>query len=493
LVLGLVPGAGLIAQETAGALPEQAADTPASAAVAEVPAMTDEQLRELMGPVALYPDALIALLLPAATDPADVVMAARLVATKPTSAQIDAQPWSESVKGLARYPDVLAWMDANLAWTQQVGEVFLAQPAGVMNAVQALRAQARAAGTLTDTPQQRVVVEQQIIRIEPARVDVIYVPVYDPAVVYVRRAPVYAGSVISFSVGYPTGVWLAYSCDWGRSSVWVTSGAYRTPYYYRPPTIVYTQRNPPPGYHRWTPPPARPRSVVVVNHGGAFRPAQPRPVSVRPSSSLTVSNPGRRTPEGVRYPQPGYPQPGGRPSTGPQTGNRQGTAPVRAGGAGATVTTPTRTEPVVRTPTVQTPTAPTTAPVAGQPQGPRTPRPPRTTQPVTPGAPAPAGGRTFTPRTPAPEATQPTAPIAPTAPTSRPRYEQRTMPPSRITPPAGQNGQRRTVVPAAPQIQAPQAPAIAPAAVAPTAPVAPAAPGARAQGRDGRDGRWRSQ
>ena len=147
---------------------------------------TQEELKQLLGPVALYPDALIALILPASTVPSDVVLAARYVAGNGDPARAGGQPWDESVKSLVRYPDVVRWMDENLAWTTQVGEAFLEQPADVMNAIQFLRTQARAAGTLVDTPQQKVVEEQSCIRIVPAEPDVIYVPQYDPEVVYVQ-------------------------------------------------------------------------------------------------------------------------------------------------------------------------------------------------------------------------------------------------------------------------------------------------------------------
>jgi len=114
-----------------------------------LPLFTAEELEQLLGPIALYPDALIALILPATTAPSDLVLAARYLQAQGNAEQIDYQPWDDSVKALARYPTVVAWMDQNLAWTKQVGEAFASQPADVMNAVQRLRTQARAAGTLT--------------------------------------------------------------------------------------------------------------------------------------------------------------------------------------------------------------------------------------------------------------------------------------------------------------------------------------------------------
>jgi hypothetical protein len=201
---------------------------------------SQEELKQLVGPIALYPDALIALILPASTVPSDLVLAARFVASKGDPAQAANQPWDDSVKSLVRYPDIVKWMDQNLEWTTQLGEAFLDQPADVMNAIQQLRAQARAAGTLVDTPQQKVVEEKSSIRIVPAEPEVIYVPQYDPEVVFVEAggpypygsyeygsypyesysAP-YWGPAITFGVGFAVGPWLNHDCDWPRRRVCV--------------------------------------------------------------------------------------------------------------------------------------------------------------------------------------------------------------------------------------------------------------------------------
>src|SRR3954468_20689248 len=120
------------------------------------PMRSPEELDQLFGPIALYPDALIALILPASTVSSDVVMAARYLRGNGDPARVETESWDDSVKSLSHYPEVVKWMDENLAWTKQAGEAFVAQPADVMNAIQRLRTAARAAGTLVDTPQQRV-------------------------------------------------------------------------------------------------------------------------------------------------------------------------------------------------------------------------------------------------------------------------------------------------------------------------------------------------
>jgi len=169
-----------------------------------------EELARLLAPIALYPDALIAIILPASTVPSDVVLGARYLKSGGDPGQIENQPWDESVQALARYPDVLAWMDESLEWTASLGEAFVEQPADVMNAIQALREQAKAAGNLGDTPQQKVVEEGSAIRIVPADPEVIYVPQYDPQVVYVYS------SVLTFGPGFFVGPWLCYDFDWNR-------------------------------------------------------------------------------------------------------------------------------------------------------------------------------------------------------------------------------------------------------------------------------------
>jgi len=196
---------------------------PASAATGNptAPQLEPAQLETLLGPVALYPDALIALILPATTEPSDIVLAARFLATNSPSLPIESQPWDESVRSLTRYPDIIKWLDENLAWTKQLGEAFLAQPAEVMQTIQRLRTRARAAGTLVDTPEQKIVTEGEIILIEPAQPTVIYVPRYDPEIVYVSRSPGWNTPYLYFGVGFATGAWLSYDCDWSGRTIWI--------------------------------------------------------------------------------------------------------------------------------------------------------------------------------------------------------------------------------------------------------------------------------
>jgi hypothetical protein len=179
-----------------------------------------DQLDQLLGPIALYPDPLVALILPASTFPDQVSSAAQFVAANGEAAAIDSQGWDASVKGLAHYPDVVKWMSDNIDWTRSLGAAFAMQPADVMKSVQQLRSRARAAGTLANTPQQQVDIEDDNIRIIPTQPDTIYVPEYDPGVVY-DVPEGYDGPFITFGVGFPVGAWLGYQCNWDGFGIWV--------------------------------------------------------------------------------------------------------------------------------------------------------------------------------------------------------------------------------------------------------------------------------
>lgn len=193
------------------------------------PRRSQADLDKLVAPIALYPDALVALILPAATSTADIVLAARFLDADGKEADIDQQAWDDSVKSLARYPDLIRWMDENLEWTRELGAAFLAQPADVMNTVQALREKARAAGLLKDTPEQRVVVREEKILILPARSHYVHIPTYDPEILYVQEY-YNPRPFLTFSVGFAVGSWLSYDCDWHRHTVWK---------HRRPPGWVY--------------------------------------------------------------------------------------------------------------------------------------------------------------------------------------------------------------------------------------------------------------
>ncbi|MBF0497564.1 MAG: DUF3300 domain-containing protein [Deltaproteobacteria bacterium] len=149
-----------------------------------------EELAQMLAPIALYPDSLLAQVLMAATYPLEVVEAARWIAQNPQlqgpalDAALMEKGWDVSIKSLVHFPQVLQMMSDKLDWTSKLGNAFLSQQGEVMDTVQDLRVRAQAAGTLNTTKEQKVIVDNQIVRIEPAAPEVVYVPVYNPAVVY---------------------------------------------------------------------------------------------------------------------------------------------------------------------------------------------------------------------------------------------------------------------------------------------------------------------
>src|SRR5215470_7630997 len=162
------------------------------------PPFKPEELEQIVAPIALYPDPLIAQIFMASTYPLEIVQAARFAKANPNlkgdalNEELKKQTWDDSVKSLVSFPQVLEMMDNQLEWMQKLGDAILAQQKDTMDAIQRLRAKAQSAGNLKSTEQQKVVVEQAegqpqqqtVIRIEPASPDVIYVPTYNPTVVY---------------------------------------------------------------------------------------------------------------------------------------------------------------------------------------------------------------------------------------------------------------------------------------------------------------------
>ena len=184
------------------------------------PPLSAESLQQLVAPIALYPDALIALILPASTSATDVVLASRYLASNGDPQNIPSQSWDSSVKSLAAYPQIISWMDGNLEWTTALGEAFVTQQADVMGAIQQLRLQAQNTGNLVDTPQQQIVTDDGVIRILPADPTIIYIPQYDPQVIYVQTYSPGYGPLITFGVGCAAGAWLNYDCDWNHHQIY---------------------------------------------------------------------------------------------------------------------------------------------------------------------------------------------------------------------------------------------------------------------------------
>jgi hypothetical protein len=192
---------------------------------------TPEQLQQLVAPIALYPDSLVAQILAASTFPDQVVEADQWVQAHPDlkddalGQSVDQQAWDTSVKALSAFPSVLGNMDKNLSWTSSLGDAYYNQEQDVMDAVQVMRQRAQEAGNLKTTDQQSVTTQDSSIIIEPASPEIVYVPAYDPWVVY--GGPIvawpgwyeypgiwYGGLYPSYGVGFGIGFYGGYGWGW---------------------------------------------------------------------------------------------------------------------------------------------------------------------------------------------------------------------------------------------------------------------------------------
>jgi len=179
-----------------------------------------ESLDTLVAPIALYPDALVADILPASTYPVQIVEAGRDIASggKPTSA--DMSQWDASIQALVEFPSVLTMMSNQLTWTTQLGQAVSQSQANVMAAIQRVRAEAQKAGNLQSNDKQTVTTQGSTIIIQPANPQVIYVPQYNPVTI-IEPAPAYIAApagygMMTFGLGFAAGAMTAYACDWGH-------------------------------------------------------------------------------------------------------------------------------------------------------------------------------------------------------------------------------------------------------------------------------------
>jgi hypothetical protein len=310
------------------------------------------ELETLAEPIALYPDPLLEVMLPASVYPVEIVQAARFIQDANNLPHLDNQPWDENVIALAHYPTVIQKMNDNLEWTVLLGDAFAEQPAELMDAIQNLRLKAQAAGTLQNTPQQIIFVtnavvernfESQIVfvtntvvEIQPADPQIIYVPIYNPTYVF-HQSP---GFVYTprFSVGFRR-VARPNRFNWwyggmyvggggGGLVVWNGVGPWHPPFAPRPPGFrapIYRSRpgsrsrpgnRPPPGWRsgpgmwspgtaHWQPNPNRRRNSGMARDSRGWGPPPQvtrghgnwnnRPNTIAPvNNAVSRSNPGRR-------------------------------------------------------------------------------------------------------------------------------------------------------------------------------------------------------
>jgi len=227
--LTVVLAAALAANFPASSVFAQApAPAPASTAAAspDIP-LTAEELEQLVARIALYPDDLVAIVLPASTNPLQIVQADRYLAKRKADpkAPLD-DKWDDAVKTLLNYPEIVTMMSGDLDWTAALGEAVVADQGEVLEAVQAFRRKTQAAGNLKSDPKQTVVVEKEVIKIVPADPQVIYVPQYNPTTVVVSGGYASYGYYPSpypvYYYPYAPGAALATGLIWGAAigAVW---------------------------------------------------------------------------------------------------------------------------------------------------------------------------------------------------------------------------------------------------------------------------------
>jgi hypothetical protein len=275
-----------------------------------------QQLDELLGPIALYPDPLMAQMLPASTLPTQIVLADRYVSGGGDPNLLDQQPWDPSVQALARYPAVLKWMDDNLNWTAAVGQAFLYQPQDVMESIQRLRQSAYNVGNLQSTPQQQVINDGSDIEIVPADPQVIYVPVYQPDQVYYQTA--YGSPFITFGIGFAIGGWLNCDFDWGHHDIIVWGHDHPRPpnWWHEPPHDRDRDQGHTTVWHRGNYPGAVEAHQGDRGYGGPHN----QPVVATVGRSVSDGVAPRRTPSPAAQPEPPanrYSAPVARPAPAP--------------------------------------------------------------------------------------------------------------------------------------------------------------------------------
>lgn len=230
--LALVLSSSLLyAAAPGGIVQAQQTDQPAAQPTAPVAQQSPEELQQLVAPIALYPDALVSQILAGATYPTEIVEADRWMQQHANlkgnelAKDIDTQPWDPSVKALTQFPSVLANMDKNLSWTSALGEAYVNQPQDVMDAVQVMRVRAEQAGNLKSNKEVKVVAQGQTVVIEPADPEIVYVPEYDPWLIYGSPVAMWpgwypypglymAGPGISFGLGFGVGYFAGFGWGW---------------------------------------------------------------------------------------------------------------------------------------------------------------------------------------------------------------------------------------------------------------------------------------
>jgi hypothetical protein len=335
LLLALALGGALatVSVHAPALAPDDDGDPNAQQAPAQL--LSAEELDQVVGPIALYPDELVSLVLPASTYPLDVVQAARFLDKREKDPELKpSDRWDPSVLGLLNYPEVVTMMNDDLDWTERLGTAVINQQQDVMDAIQDFRQRAQAAGNLQSDDKQVIVQEKETIIIQSSSPEVIYVPRYDPVKVVVHQPapvyyyyptpyPYYYSPAATFWTGMFVGAAIAYgingSWGWRRGDVTINRNV----------NISGGNRN-----------------VNIGGGGSSWKPSRPsggRPPGSRPGygdggrPGAGGGRPGSGRPEGGRpgggRPGAGRPE-GGRPGAGRPEGGRPsaGTRPSQPAG-----------------------------------------------------------------------------------------------------------------------------------------------------------------
>jgi hypothetical protein len=291
------------------------------------------ELGKLVDRIALYPDDLIAIILPAATNPLQLVQADRYLEKRKTSPTLPVdEKWDEAVKALLNYPEVVKSMSSDLDWTAALGEAVVADQGAVLEAIQAFRRKTQAAGNLKSDAKQVVVIEKEVIKIVPADPQVIYVPQYNPSSVVVYGGysswGYYPAPYPVYYYPYPPGAAFATGLIWGAAISAAWSGGHYVAHYggYGGTANINVNRN------------------VNINTGNINRPGTPSQLPAGGSTQWKankqpgqVSNTIGKTPSSrVGYAAPGSgsrPAAAERPSTTPSSRGASASPRDTAGGA----------------------------------------------------------------------------------------------------------------------------------------------------------------
>ena len=348
----LAPGNYLLLAQQADSQVMTTTSPETTATDLEAPLIPADQLDSLVAPIALYPDPLLAQTLAASTYPLEIVQLQQWMEKnkdlkdKALADAVAKQPWDPSVQSMAAFPDVVTRLGDNIAWTTDLGNAFLAQQADVMAAVQRMRAKAQGTGALKTSAQQTVQTQtlddgKQAIVIQPSSPDVVYVPSYDPVVVYGASYPAYpyppvyypgyvAGAALAFGTGMALGAawgggW-GYGCGWGRGDVNVNYNNKYVNHYNKNNNINRGQ-----GGGNWQHNPSH-RGPVPYNKGAANKYGQ-RP-GQRPGGAGGIGKPGGAGGIGKPGGAGGIGKPGGAGGIGKPGGAGGVGKPGGAGGIG---------------------------------------------------------------------------------------------------------------------------------------------------------------